>query len=50
MYKKTKIKKKYVPRRRRQFKKKTLGAKIGKKMQRKSLSYVKKKYTAVFPI
>lgn len=45
------VKKSTYRRRRRAFKKRrSAGQKIARKMQNKSLSYVKKKYTTVFPI
>lgn len=42
-------KKRYTGRRRK-YKKKTKGARIGKSMQNKTYSYIKKKYTLVQPI
>lgn len=49
--KKYSARKRYTGRRRRSYKKKrSVGQKIARRMQNKSLSYVKKKYTAVFPI
>lgn len=51
MPKKYSARRRYTGRRRRSYKKKrTAGQKIARKMQNKSLSYVKKKYTTVFPV
>lgn len=43
-------KRRYGTRKRRIYKKKTLAAKSARRMQAKSLSFVKKRYTAVFPL
>lgn len=43
-------KRRYGTRKRRIYKKKTLAAKTARRMQAKSLSFVKKRYTAVFPL
>lgn len=51
MYKKKYAsKRRYGIKKRRSYRRKTLAAKVGRSMQRKSLSFVKKKYTFVTPI